>query len=173
MYHTRDKMEKIWNLYERLDLKRWFLLIFPIIIFVIFVFFSKEISVMYFEIFKNSDVKESSMKKEISQYKDILNLHIPEKKVIFDPDLLNLLYLIPQKNIKIKNNIINKSDKKKLSPPNYKISLIYIRNGRRYAIVNGKILTEGSKISDREIILRIEEDGILLDGYWGKRWIKF
>ncbi len=65
-----------------------------------------------------------------------------------------------------------KTAQKKESPPQYKISFIYIGKDR-YVIINGKLLKEGENISRDEKIIKIYRDGVLLKGKWGERWIRF
>ena len=50
--------------------------------------------------------------------------------------------------------------------------MVYIGVNKKFVVINDKLLTEGDAISDKEYILLIKEDGVLLDGAWGRRWLK-
>jgi hypothetical protein len=154
---------------EFMDLKRWLLLVLPFLI-VIAVF-------LYLNFFKLNEYSEKyNFSNYFGDYKAILNLEPPvERTFSLNAEIFNLFYLIPFKEkSKIPPPIkINKENETKSPPPAYKIQLIYIRDGKKYVIIDGKLFTEGAKISDKEYIQRIEQDGVLLNGYWGARWIKF
>ena len=155
-------MDKI---FEFLDLKRWLLATALILIMALSIY----ITTNYVQKFVDSKDR-FKIEDYMGNYSLLLDLQIPQKdrKVTFET--FKYFNLIPfEENKKIS---IVSPQKKEETPPVYKISLIYIRDGKKYVIINNKILTEGSKISDKEYIVKIEEDGVLLNGYWGARWIK-
>ncbi len=57
-------------------------------------------------------------------------------------------------------------------PPQYRVIFTYVGLIKSYAIINGRLLKEGDKVSNVERIIKIKKDGVLLSGKWGKRWIK-
>jgi hypothetical protein len=57
------------------------------------------------------------------------------------------------------------------TPPRYKVSSIIKGEDRTFAVINGKIYRRGDKISENEVIARIDSRRILLRGKWGDRWI--
>lgn len=61
---------------------------------------------------------------------------------------------------------------KQVGPPNYELSFTYISSGKKYAIINGMLFTEGQNVSSEERIIKITKEGVLLSGKWGKRWLK-
>ncbi len=155
-------MDKI---FEILDLKRWILITIPVLIVILGIYTSLNYIYSFISIKEKFRIEDY-----IGNYSLLLNLDIPKKarKINFEIfDYLNLIKF--ESNRKI---ITATEEKKEASPPVYKINLVYIRDGKKYVVINGKILTEGSKISDKEYIVKIEKDGVLLNGYWGARWIK-
>ena len=100
------------------------------------------------------------------------------------PETFSVPYKIRTENINLseiesiitvkpyKASVKPKTAQKKESPPQYKISFIYIGKDR-YVIINGKLLKEGENISRDEKIIKIYRDGVLLKGKWGERWIRF
>ena len=80
----------------------------------------------------------------------------------FIPPPLRKKFNIPKPKINIK----------KQPPPLYNIDMVYIGVNKKFVVINDKLLTEGDAISDKEYILLIKEDGVLLDGAWGRRWLK-
>ncbi len=57
-------------------------------------------------------------------------------------------------------------------PPQYRVIFTYVGLIKSYAIIDGRLLKEGDKVSNVERIIKIKKDGVLLSGKWGKRWIK-
>ncbi len=145
-----------------LDTKRYILLISPIILMILAYVFSDSI-IKYIPV----KIEKKDYSRFISSYENLLNLKVPKNKKIFYEDIFNYFTIVRGK--KIKHVQSNKNEK----APLYKIEFIYIRKNSKYVIINGRIYREGDKISDKEYIAKIKEDGILLNGYWGLRWIKF
>jgi len=58
------------------------------------------------------------------------------------------------------------------NPPDYTVSFIYIGRNK-YAIINGKLYSEGEILPSDEKIIRITKRGVLLKGKWGDRWLRF
>ncbi|EDP73298.1 hypothetical protein [Hydrogenivirga sp. 128-5-R1-1] len=67
---------------------------------------------------------------------------------------------------------IPKVDRKKQPPPIYHISMVYIGANKKFVVINNRLLMEGDFVSDKEYIVLIKNDGVLLDGAWGRRWLK-
>lgn len=155
-------MDKI---FEILDLKRWLLIAIPVFIIILGLY----ITTNYIPGFVD---KKDKFKIEdyMGKYSLLLDLQVLQKDRKVSFKVFDYFNLIPfEENRKI---TVVSQQKNEKTPPVYKINLIYVRDGKKYVIINGKILTEGSKISDKEYIVKIEEDGVLLNGYWGARWIK-
>ncbi|WP_457634558.1 hypothetical protein [Persephonella sp.] len=105
----------------------------------------------------------------LNYYPEIIDIEFTEKKEKkVDIEFLQTVLNIKPYSVKTANKV--KTPEK--PPPFYKISFIYIGKNR-YTIINGKLFTEGEKVSPEEKIVRISKEGVLLKGKWGERWIKF
>jgi len=56
-------------------------------------------------------------------------------------------------------------------PPAYRLVFTYLGKRKRYAIIDGRLVTEGERISPHERVVKITEEKVLLSGRWGKRWL--
>ncbi len=56
-------------------------------------------------------------------------------------------------------------------PPYYKLIFTLIGARKKYAIIDGRLFTEGDRISPYERVEQIREKKVLLSGKWGKRWL--
>ncbi len=105
----------------------------------------------------------------LNYYPEIIDFEFKEKKEKkVDIELLQTLLYVKPYTIKT----VQKTKNLQKPPPFYKINFIYIGKNR-YTIINGKLYTEGERISPEEKIVRISKNGVLLRGKWGERWIKF
>ncbi|WP_293446076.1 hypothetical protein [Persephonella sp.] len=105
----------------------------------------------------------------LNYYPEIIDIEFTEKKEkSVDIEFLQTVLNIKPYTVKTANKIKTPEQ----PPPFYKISFIYIGKSR-YTIINGKLYTEGDKVSPEERIVRISKEGVLLKGKWGERWIKF
>ncbi len=148
-----------------LDIKRWLLLTAPFFILTAGIYIADYIT----QNFVNKP-EVNLWQNLLKKYQPILYTKIPDNIKKFDTVIFEYFYFIPVKNLKIVK--IKKPKEKVPPPPVYRISLIYIRDGKKYVVINGRILTEGSRLSDKEYIVKIEKDGVLVNGAWGYRWIK-
>ena len=111
----------------------------------------------------------SHWKDSLNYYPEVVEFEFKEKKEKkVDTDLLQTLLYIKPYTIKT----VKKTKVPQKPPSFYKISFIYIGKNR-YTIINGKLYTEGERISPEEKIIKITKNGVLLRGKWGERWIKF
>ncbi len=109
----------------------------------------------------------------ISQAKQIKPriIQIQVKRKELQTDFLEAFSLISFE--KIEEQVIVKQNSQgdgKNSPPSYRVTFIFLGE-KKFAIVNGILFREGDRISPEEKIIKIKEDGIILYGKWGERWI--
>lgn len=161
--------------------KKFFFLMFPFLLSSLIIFlFGQDIA-------KSLESKFSSYKKLV---KLNINFRIPniqfiegenQNKDLWIGAIFDAFTLVPFRTKTNKGSIppplrkkitIPKVDIKKQPPPVYNISMVYIGVNKKFAVINNRLLTEGDFISDKEYIVLIKKDGILLDGAWGKRWLK-
>lgn len=163
-----------------LSSKNILLLVSPVIIFTILLtFFSQEI-IKIFE--KNFSSHKKIIKSRISF--TLPKIYFIEKKHpnknLWIETIFEAFTLVPFKENTNKGFVppvrkkldIPKINIKKQPPPLYNIDMVYIGVNKKFVVINDKLLTEGDAISDKEYILLIKEDGVLLDGAWGRRWLK-
>ena len=154
------------------------LLVLPIIISSVILFLFKENILSFIE---NTSYKRL-IKSKISF--SLPSIHSIDKKPIDKKQWIYVMFdaftLVPFKENVNKGNIpipkkkfvIPKIDKKKQPPPKYSINMIYVGVNKKFVVLNNKLLTEGDFISDKEYVVLIDKEGVLLDGDWGKRWIR-
>ncbi len=56
-------------------------------------------------------------------------------------------------------------------PPAHRLMLTYLGERKNYAIIDGRLVAEGERISPHERVVKITEEKVLLSGRWGKRWL--
>ncbi len=105
----------------------------------------------------------------LNYYPEIIDIEFSEKR----EKELNLELLQTVLNVRPYTvKTVEKIKTPQKPPPFYKVSFIYIGTNR-YTIINGKLYSEGDRISPEERIIKISKEGVLLKGKWGERWIKF
>jgi len=147
---------------KKLGIRELVMLVSPLILGVsIYVFLSgfvkEKISEIWSDYFEyRPQITEIGFRKEQKEYR--IDLSLISSLIFVKP------FSVPQQ--------VQQREKPEEPPPQYKISFIYIGKNR-YAIIDKKLFKEGDRISPDEKIVRITKDGILLNGKWGERWIKF
>ncbi|SNZ02884.1 Type II secretion system protein B [Persephonella hydrogeniphila] len=146
---------------KKLGTKELIILVSPLIVGIfVYIFFSNLVREKVIDIWS-----------DYFEYRpQIAEIHFKKKENEFKIDMTLLDSLISVKPFSIPE--IRKKETLEKPPPEYKISFIYIGKNR-YVIINNRLYKEGDRISPDEKIVRITKDGILLNGKWGERWIKF
>lgn len=164
-----------------LSSKNILLLISPIIIFTIFLtfFFQEMIKVIEKNFPSYKEIIKSRINFTLPSVYFIEKEHSNKNSWI--ETIFEAFTLVPFKeNVNkgifpppLKNKFnIQKANIKKQPPPFYNIDMIYMGVNKKFVVINNKLLTEGDFISDKEYVFLIKEDRVLLDGAWGKRWLK-
>ena len=154
-------------IYEYKTSSKYFLYLFvPAVIFVVLVYSMK--------FYKNIVINQI-----LGLGEDILNVSaqiekIPDINLASESFIDTVLSKLPIKTYTDTSRQIKPTDTgkpKQKKPPTYKIKFIYIGAEKRYVLIGNKLLMEGDTTSENEKIVRIEQDKVLLEGAWGKRWI--
>ncbi|WP_457623257.1 hypothetical protein [Persephonella sp.] len=136
------------------------------------------IVVIFLPYLLKENLKEFSLNMLNNYYNEKYNINLafPPINIKNHSDLsrdINSSYIANVIEIKPYKETITTENNNIGEPPEYNISLIYIGVNKRFAIINGQIYKEKDRISSDEVVKKIFKDGVLLDGKWGERWIKF